>query len=746
MLPTLIAALSITSGVIVRGPYGEPHIFAANAAEAYRAAGLAVAQDRLWQMELSRRSSRGTLAEVLGKQAIGSDTDAIRFGYTASEYESMFSQLPETARTALRSYAEGINAAISEAKAAGKLPSQFTYDPTPWTETDSMAIAVNLIRRFGRGGAGEIRNLLLHAYLTDRLKERTADVMQDLLWQNDAASIPTVSPADEPRERRPPFPKPSDSVFRSHLALMPKVNMLELLPAIRLERQTDMADMAAQIGAPFKAGSYALVVSKKKSATGVPLLLNGPQMGFSAPSVVHMMSIDYPGYSAVGADVPGLPGILVGHSDTVAWGLTSGVADTDDIFVVKLNPANQAQYQHGEGFKDFERVATQIKVRGGEGVTAVREMSVYGPVVIKSVSTGVAYVRNSTQWMTEVGDYARGASIAQLKDVAEARTLAEKMSASFNLFLAFSKGDIAWFYCARVPRRAKDVDPRLPTPGDGKHDWAGTVPGSEMPYVINPKNGLIANWNNKPAAWWPNGDTPIWGRIFRNETLLDSLAEHAKVSAQDIEASARYIAMHRNEYKYFLKDMLAALPATLSDPIQDAAARYLRNWKGDYVEGSPAPVIYEAWFDSVREMIFAPKLGTFLSAANFKLIVQPTFVWNALHKKTRYDYVAGVDVPVVYRKAFDAACKTLLGRLGNNVASWDFVAGRISLAGLPSVLYNDRGTYIQIVEMWTLPFGRYVLPPGIDENPASAHYSDQLPLAQTWSFFPMIWKRSDLPD
>ncbi|MER3412983.1 MAG: hypothetical protein C4341_01860 [Armatimonadota bacterium] len=732
---------------ILRGPYGEPHVFAESIEAAFEGAGYAVAQDRLVQMDASRRSARGQLSEVLGKAGIASDRDALRFGYTDDEYERMFAALPNDAQTITRAYARGVNRWIAEASESGNLPRQYGDErPREWTPTDSLAIGVQLVRRFGRFGAGELRNLALYTYLQSRKGLDARAAMNDLAWQNDRAAICTVNDADDPHQGRSPFPSLRPEVTEAHLRLLPKVNLLELLPAIRIEEQSEMREIAAQLGVPHKWGSYAIVVSRSKSALGVPLLLSGPQMGFSTPSIAHQMSISCPQYVGVGMDVPGLPGILIGHSPTAAWGLTSGVSDTDDVFFVRLNPDNPNEYATSEGWRPFEKVEWTLHVKDGDAVTASREMTHFGPVILKSISTGVAYVRKSPLWMKEVEGLAGMVRLPAAKSIEEIRTVALTFNANFNLFAATTQGDIGWFFCGRIPIRSAAVDPRLPAPMDPEHDWVGIVPPERMPYVINPSQGWIVNWNNKPVSWWPNLDTPAWGRIFRNEALVRAMEKAGKVTPQDLERFARLIATQKLDYRYFLSDLLMSEGAVRASGAARQALDYLRGWSGDYFDGSVAPVIFDAWVMALREELFLSKLGNFLAPDLFHTVLQPTLLWNALHGVTHLDYLAGRTRSEIVWSSFEKAIARLMSSRGEDVTLWRYSAPAINFTGMQPVLYNERGTYIQIVELWDSPRGRFVAPPGVSENPQSPHFADQRELAATWSFYPMLYKSSDFPD
>lgn len=732
-------------GSIVVGTHGVQHIFANKIEDAFYFAGMAAAKDRLFQMELSRRSAQGRLSEFIGREALNSDRDAIRFGYSDEEYKKMFENLSNESQKIVNAYIKGINAWIDEAYEKQILPQKFDgRKPVPWQAQDVLAITVNLVRQFGRGGAGEIRNLLLYTYFQDRLKDEAINIIEDLAWQNDKNSIPTCYPHDDPFQGESPFSEPAPNALQEHVKKLPPVNMLELLPGIRIVEQDAMKQFAQRFSLVYDWGSYAIVVAPNKSAIGVPILLSGPQMGFRSPSVVHQMSIYSENYKAVGMTVPGIPGILVGHSENGAWGVTSGVADTDDIFYVKLNPENPNQYLWKGKWENFEQQEIQIKVKDGDDVKAIRERSHYGPVVIKSISTGVAYCRKSSLWLQETEVLNCITDVARTKNAKEMHELAKRFNPSFNLFAAFNNGDIAWFFCGRIPLRSEKTDPRFPTPGDGEHDWKGILSPDKMPYAINPRDGLIVNWNNKPVNWWLNFDTPVWGKIFRNEALLNYLTSIPIYASQDLERAIYYIATHRTEPKYFVENLIKSLKENNLSNIETKALNYLENWKYDFTEGSIAPVIYESFFAELQTQLFTPKIGTFISPDMMRLALQPTLVWNAINQKTKINYLGERKPEEVYVSAFTKAINNLKQARGEDVATWRFRASRIMWENAPETLYSDRGTYIQIVELWKTPRGRFLAPPGTSENPKSPFFNNQAHLASNWTFIPMNWLPADV--
>jgi penicillin amidase len=690
-------------------------------------AGYAVAQDRLNQIDMSRRSARGKLAEVLGQSAVASDKDALRFGYTDTEYEQLFDALPKLTRDALTNYAAGINSYAKESRAPFE----------PWEPADSLAIGVNLVRRFGRGGAGEIRNLLLHTYLSDRLKTETKKAFDDLLWQNDLDSPTTSEKASPSIPFGSPFPDTDPGAWERHVKLLPRVNMLELLPAIRLEEQSEMLALAEKLGVPHKWGSYAILANGNRATT--PVLLNGPQMGFSTPSVVHQMSISAPGYKAVGMDIPGFPGIVIGMTEKSAWGATSGVADTDDIFFVELDPQDPTRYKHKDEWHKFETANFTINIKDGSPQTIAREMSLYGPVVLKSVGTGVAYVRKSSLWMQETR--ALSGILEQVaKNSIDFNKLAEAIPASFNLF---GLGDnISWNYCGDVPLRSPRLDPRLPLPGTGEYDWTGIVPKAQMPRHTNPKSGLIVNWNNKPVVWWPNFDTPIWGSIFRNASIHARLDNIPKLTTGDLESTIREIAMEDSDAAALIP-LIKIFPVRELTDFESNVFNEMLRWDAMKIEGTAAPIIYPLFYNNLRRELFEPKLGGMLNPSVFFLATQASLTRKALIGETHLDYLAGRTPADVIRAAIKKTAESLKASRGEDMSTWNFQDDGITWTGIRSIPYSNRGTYIQVIEKHrTGLVGRYIAPPGVSEKVESKHFSDQEIKAATWSLLPMEFKTS----
>ena len=715
MLSLLLIALASrsTPPIIERDSFGVPHIKAASYREAFFDAGYAVAQDRLWQMELSRRLARGQLAEILGPGAVGSDREILQTGYTDAELQQQFDRLSKPARVAIESYADGVNGWIAQARATG-LPDAYAkaaVKPEPWTPLDTVAICVHLLQIFGRGGAGELRNMAALAYLRGQkpISNHLLDVWDDLAWENDPDAIPTVSPRDDPLSGSHfHFYQPDRMTTEAHLAMLPKLGLLEMLAGIGVASRPESTRVAESLATPFRTGSYCVVVSPSHSTSSHPLLLSGPQMGLRAPSVVHEMSIEAPGFATVGMDVPGIPGVIVGATKAFAWGITSGVADTDDLF---FYPSDGTTYLAGTRRLPLEKLNFKLKVKDERDQHVEQLRTLDGPIILNSKNTKTVFARKAGYWKREMDTYDAWVHLWTCRSAQSIEHAMERTSMNFNFLYATSDGDIGWKYLGLVPKRASGIDPRFPTPGDSKFGWRGFLTASEMPYVRNPKSGFLANWNNKPVSWWPNFDTPTWGKVFENSSLLAAIAK-PRLSFEDLEAVPESIAKSDETWPYF-KPYLSDSP--------------LKDFDGRFIDGSAQAASYRAFLDALRETLFLDKTGNFLSPELFRTVLQPSLILRALEGKTKFDYRNGRTTSQVVLDALAIVAAHPIS---------PFKAGTFKTFDPNPIPYSNRGTYIQILEVSPNYIrGVNVLPPGVNET--GKHQNDQSALARSWGYKPM---------
>ncbi len=719
----VVLAMQVGLGVpspeaIQRDSFGVPSIHAKTYREAFFDAGYAVAQDRLWQMELSRRSAEGQLAAIMGQSAEAADRETLLTSYSRDELERQFQRLSSKSREAIEAYVEGINTWIDHAK-PNELSTDFAryqLKPSHWTHLDSVAITIHVLQIFGRGGAGELRNLAAVSYLRGQkaIGSRALDALDDIAWQNDPKSIPTVSPDDDPLLlSHYQFKDVDRKVTEAHLALVPKLGLLEILAGVKVSAREDSVRVAESLNIPFRTGSYCVALSSKRSSNHHPMLLGGPQLGMKAPSIVHEISMEAPGLAVVGMDIPGIPGVIIGHTPSFAWSITSGVADTDDII---FYPATDETYQYGKSKLPLTHIKFDLRIKGQSNKVIDQIRTIDGPVILTSKGTHSIFAKKSSYWMREMESYDCWTRLWESRTPASVERAMSAATMNFNFFYAHQNGDIGWRYLGLIPKRASGIDPRFPTPGSPQYGWRGFLRPTDMPHVRNPKCGSLTNWNNKPTTWWPNFDTPAWGEVFENSCLVDSIAK-PQLSFADLEQVPEKIAQSDETWKFFRPYL---------------AGTTLTGFDGRFINGSTDAALYRAFLDELRKVLFLKTTGSFLSPDYFKIVLQPSLVLHALQGKTRLDYLRGRSANEVVQLALQQA-------ITNRVPP--FQAGTFKTFDEQPVPYSNRGSTIQVTELASPSIrSESILPPGIAEF--GPHQNDQSKLARYWQYKPLPKIRS----
>jgi penicillin amidase len=288
-----------------------------------------------------------------------------------------------------------------------------------------------------------------------------------------------------------------------------------------------------------------------------------------------------------------------------------------------------------------------------------------------------------------------------------------------------------------VPIRNQKLDPRLPTPGDSEHNWLGFIPNRGMPHVLNPKSGVISNWNNKPVTWWPNWDTPVWGTHFRVTALRRALPQ-GQMGAKDLEKAIWTIArQEEGSWTSFMPLIRRAIKPGDYEGTERLAAGWLLSFDGWTTQGSKSALIYNAVISELKQQLFVPHTGNFVSAANLNLIVQTSPLHKALIGRAKFDYRAVSSTEEIIVRAFKKAVGSLSAR-DTNPLQWGFNPGGFRAPDGTVVPYANRGTYIQVLALddrgWN---GHSVADPGVSEF--GTHSADQIPLARDWRFKP-IWR------
>jgi penicillin G amidase len=557
---------------IVRDSHGIPHIFAKNDADAAFALGFVHAQDRLWQMEQLRRLASGHLAELVGEGALPLDRFARTVGLEHLAESALASLAPEI-RADLDAYAAGVNAFIGHHH--GAWPPEYMVlgaAPAPWRPVDSLVwgelMAVQL--------SGHWRTELLRAQL---LKKLTPDQVEQL-WPH----YPDDSPAT--------------------LAL-----------ESGLERDLPIARLAA-ITAPFdgQGASNAWAVSGTHTLTGKPALANDPHLGFSLPILWYLARIETPTLHLVGATVPGVPIVILGHNDRIAWGMTTTGGDLEDLFVEKIDPNDPDRYLTPDGSLPFRTRTEIIGVRGEPAVTLTVRETRHGPVISDVVKDAAAAGENGTAialaatWLNPDNRIAQAIyGIDRAHDWGSfTESLKDFGSPQQNIIYADVDGHIGFYTAGAMPVR-KAGDGRLPVPGwSGDYDWTGMLPFDELPHGLDPASSRFVNANNKVIApdYPHHVTTQGWDEPYRavriesllNETPQAGLDSFAKIQGDIVSLAAR-------ELLPLVSDIDADTPEL------KAVLERMKRWDGVMDSTKPEPLIFAAWMRELERSLFAEKMG-----------------------------------------------------------------------------------------------------------------------------------------
>jgi penicillin amidase len=587
--------------IVRRDERGIPYIEAKNDEDLYFAQGYVTASDRLWQMDLFRRTERGELAEVLtagpNNIALEQDKQHRTLGF-AQVAEAEFAQASLQSRALLESYARGVNAYIATLDAKS-LPPEFQilqYKPKPWTPVDSLLV----VKLFFEA--------LSNSWRLDIMRE----AMAGLPAEKRAALLPETSPYDvlvvgkdtKKQARLEQSPGPTTPVASETL--------------LALARHEEIAaDALARVGlyAEGLAASNNWVVSGKHTTTGKPLLANDPHLSPTAPSIWHMVHLSAPGVRVAGVTAPGLPGVVIGHNDRIAWGFTNVGPDVQDLYIEKFDPANPRRYMTTSGWRDAEIRHEEIKVRKGimdsstETVTLDVSVTQHGPIVFEK--DGKRYALKWTALDPKRNSADSSYFINRARNWKEFSSALSSFTApTQNIVYADIDGHIGYHAAGVVPIR-KSGDGSVPYDGStDAGEWASYIPTDKLPALFDPPSGIIVTANQRIVGNdYPYFLTHSWAQPYRARRILDMLNEKPKHTTGDFRRiqgdvySFAAVAFARQNVK-ILRPTLTPTDTKLSETL---AA--LEKWDGQInADSRVAPLVIQMRA-AFRTRILAAALG-----------------------------------------------------------------------------------------------------------------------------------------
>jgi len=472
---------------LVRDTYGVPHIYADEIYGLYYGYGYAVAQDRLFQMEMTRRSTQGTVAEVLGVEYLDYDKGT-RALFDPASIHRQLEMLTAKDKDVFAGFAAGMNAWLEEIRSnpAELKPKQFIdndFEPGNWTAYDVVMIFVGtMANRYGDFNT-ELDNLKIYQSLVSQHGEENGRQLFDLLNPRFTNNAPTTIPLED-------------------WSVQVEDNLARVSPG--MESPADFNLFSGPVTTGF---SNVYVLGKDKVEGANSILVNGPQFGWFNPAYVYSVGMHGAGIDVVGNTPFAYPMIMFGHNASITWGSTWAGGDIVDIYAEQLNPDDAKQYWYKGGYRNLQHRIEVIRVRDAETIELDVYRSVHGPIILQDTNAGVVYAKHRAWDGGELDTLLAWLAATHADDFESWKVEAAKSAINVNMYFADVFGNIGYFFGGQYPQRAAGHDNRFPVSGDGSMDWFARMPIEQAnPHVKNPVSGYIANWNNKPAQGVMNPD------------------------------------------------------------------------------------------------------------------------------------------------------------------------------------------------------------------------------------------------
>ena len=578
----VIKARVLQGAEITRDDNGVVIINAKTDYDVFFALGYAHAQDRMWQLEVERRTAGGHLSEVFGRAAVPQDVWMRTLGLYDSA-ESAWSKLSPDAQASLTAYAAGINGWLDQNHV---LPPEFIalgVRPAPWREVDSLAWAKVFALNLSNNMWNEVSNLFASQHLS---KEQ----MVDLLGYDQGDLSSTA--------------KPTGMAIGAAL--------------------TDLFTFQKNLGSEMSTGgrfvgSNAWVVSGKLMQDGRATLANDTHLGLRIPSPWYVAHLKGDRLDVSGMTLVGLPVVIFGQNGEIAWGGTSMTADVQDLYIEHPNPEVPAQYEHDGGWVSFQTHSETINIKADfpaslraavEPLKIQVRKTLHGPVVSDIIGAFDQPV--ALRWTALDPDDTSYESFFRVNYAHDWSSFKDAfktyVAPALNLLYVDKSNNIGSIGVGRIPIRAKGQG-RLPAAGwTDEYAWNGYIPFKDWPLRLNPDKGYIISANDKSVdsdyPYFISADWAPPNRARRIERLLqDKISKGELISIDYVER------MQGDTVDLSVQGLLDYLKQVTPDgPEQQRALNYLSAWDGDMGRDSQAAAIFFVWARHLREVLFSPAL------------------------------------------------------------------------------------------------------------------------------------------
>ena len=741
---------------VIRDRWGVPHIYAENNHDLMFAQGFVHAQERLWQMDYNRRLASGRLSEILGPEALPLDRWIRILGLRRAAQRDQLILEPHVLQL-LEAYAMGVNARIAQ----GRLPVEFAllrYRPRSWTITDTFVWAKLIAWTLSSNWESE----LLRAHLVAKLgPELAAQLEPDMSTQWPSILHPGVD--------------------------------YTITGATALERAKSAGSHMGP-GIHDGLGSNNWVLDGSRTTSGRPLLANDMHLFLSIPAIWFENHLVGGELDVTGVSFPGVPGVIVGHNQRVAWGFTNGFADVQDLYIEHLRRGGDGgvQYELTGEWHDATVIQEQIYVRGGDSVIEEVILTPHGPIINSLAGDFAGEQPLALRWTTLEPErmFLALYKMNRARDCGEFREALRYWSSPVqNTVYADVDGDIAYTLAGRIPIRAKG-EGLVPVPGwNGEYEWTGYIPFEELPHFYNPPQGYVATANNRVV----DQDYPYFiSREFvvgeRAERIIELIESQAQIDSEYIQRMQfdQVSLLARKVAKYVGK-------LQVEDSELAVVAGLLGDWDGELSSGSAAAAIYEVFNLRLMNLILRDKLGDLAIRyigkgptpilADLSIFSQRAREWlqSILEQPEShwFDLGNGETRDEVLRTVLRETVDFLKDEIGPQVKNWTW--GNLHRLVFPHPL--GRGTLLQRIfnrgpysvggdnsTIWLTSFSKLdlrtenlvgppfrfiadlgdwrnslgLLAPGQSGHPGSQHYADQVEAWFTKGYHPMLYTREDV--
>lgn len=619
---------------VTRDEKGVPHIFAKTDADLYRAQGYVQAQDRLFQMDLARRQASGRLSEIIGEATINTDKHFRTFSLRNAA-EISLAAYDDESKQVLEWYAEGVNAFIAQAKESNTLSYEFAllgYEPEEWTVVDSLTIGKYMAYDLG----GNWNTLAFRHWALQNFDEEKA------------------------KELFIKYPENASAIIEANI--QNPVTVAGQFSAEMLPNEFN--------------GSNNWVVSGDKTKSGTPILADDPHLGLSTPSIWYQMHLQSPQQNVSGVIFAGIPGIILGHNDEIAWGVTNVGPDVQDLYIEIPNPDDPTQFRYDGKWEQAEVRDESIKVKDGETVDFEVVVTRHGPIM-----TDLAFkdteptAQFSMQWtaLQPTAELRAVLGFNKAKTWGDFEKALEDFKAPAQNFVFASKdGTIAYKANGQIPIR-KQGEGQLPVPGDSSdYGWEGFIPWGELPTLVNPKEGFIATANNQVIGEdYPYHITDFWAQPYRFERIKEVLEENDAITVDDM--MALQMDQHNLYAREFLPDLLTSIKEKDQDGKYAEIMAMLEKWDMVDAKESGAPLVFHTLMIKLQEVLFKDQMPEDMYGimyGKFNITDQLLRTAYSGEKSIWVEEQGGIDETVY--KAFELTVAQLENQFGKNSSKWQW--------------------------------------------------------------------------